>query len=104
MFRTAEEAVLGGVRPDSEHRLVRPSGEVRTVYGQGEVKRDASGRPYRMFGRVQDITDRKWAEEALQRPQFYLSEAQRLARYSSVFEVGDEFPCNAERVEATTKL
>src|SRR6202166_3113422 len=32
VFRTAEEAVLGGVRPDSEHRLVRPSGEVRTVH------------------------------------------------------------------------
>jgi hypothetical protein len=45
-----------------------------------------------MFGTVQDITDRKWAEEALQRTQFYLSEAQRLARYSSFFEVGDEFP------------
>jgi PAS domain-containing protein len=36
VFRTAEEAVLGGVRPDSEHRLVRPSGEVRTVHSQGE--------------------------------------------------------------------
>lgn len=72
VFRTAEEAVLGGVRPDSEHRLVRPSGEVRTVHSHGEVKRDASGRPYQMFGTVQDITDRKRAEEALQRTQLYL--------------------------------
>jgi hypothetical protein len=36
VFRTAEEAVLGGVRPDSEHRLVRPSGEVRTVHSQAK--------------------------------------------------------------------
>jgi len=83
VFRTAEEAVLGGVRPDSEHRLVRPNGEVRTVHSRGEVKRDASGRPYQMFGTVQDITDRKWAEEALQRTQFYLSEGQRLAHMGS---------------------
>jgi PAS domain-containing protein len=32
VFRTAEGAILRGVRSDSEHRLVRPSGEVRTVH------------------------------------------------------------------------
>jgi PAS domain S-box-containing protein len=53
------------------------------VHSQGEVKRDASGRPYQMFGTVQDITDRKRAEEALQRTQFYLSEGQRLAHMGS---------------------
>ena len=83
VFRTAEEAILGGVRPDAEHRIVRPSGEVRTVHSQGDLKRDASGRPYQMFGTVQDITDRKRAEEALQRTQFYLSEGQRLAHMGS---------------------
>jgi PAS domain S-box-containing protein len=76
-FRTAEEAIRGGVRPDSEHRLVRPSGEVRPVHSQGEVKRDATGRPYQtgrpyeMFGTVQDITERKRAEGALQRTQWW---------------------------------
>jgi PAS domain S-box-containing protein len=53
VFRTAEEAIRGGVRPDSEHRLVRPNGEVRTVHSRGEVKRDASGRPFQMFGSPQ---------------------------------------------------
>jgi PAS domain S-box-containing protein len=79
VFQAAEKAVLGEVRPDAEHRIVRLSGEVRTVHSQGDVKRDASGRPYQMFGTVQDITDRKRAEEALQRTEFYLSEGQRLA-------------------------
>jgi PAS domain S-box-containing protein len=83
VFRIAEEAILGRVRPDAEHRIVRPSGEVRTVNSQGDLKRDASGRPYQMFGTVQDITDRKRAEEALQRTQFYLSEGQRLAHMGS---------------------
>jgi hypothetical protein len=36
-----------------------------------------------MFGTVQDITDRKRAEEALQRTQFDLSEGQRLAHMGS---------------------
>ena len=83
VFRIAEEAILGRVRPDAEHRIVRPSGEVRTVNSQGDLKRDVSGRPYQMFGTVQDITDRKRAEEALQRTQLYLSEGQRLAHMGS---------------------
>src|SRR6266404_89913 len=36
-----------------------------------------------MFGTVQDITDRKRAEETLQRSQFYISEGQRLAHMGS---------------------
>jgi len=71
------------VRADAEHRIVRPNGEVRTVHSQGDLKRDASGRPYQMFGTVQDITDRKRTEEALRRSQFYLSEGQRLAHMGS---------------------
>src|SRR3984893_3891574 len=83
VFRAAEEALHSEVRPDTEHRVVRPSGEVRTVHGLGTVKRDASGRPYEMFGTVQDITDRRRAEEALQQSKFYLSEGQRLAHMGS---------------------
>ncbi len=83
VFRVAEEAVRGGLRTDVEHRIIRPSGEVRTVHSQGDVKKDASGRPYRMFGTVQDITDRKRSEEALQQSQLYLAEGQRLAHMGS---------------------
>jgi PAS domain S-box-containing protein len=83
VFRTADEAIREGKRPDAEHRIVRPTGEVRIVHSLGEVKRDGSGRPYQMFGTVQDITDRKHAEEALQRSQFYLRESERLAHMGS---------------------
>jgi PAS domain S-box-containing protein len=79
VFRTAEEAIRSTVHTQVEHRVVRPDGEVRTVHALGTVKRDASGRPYQIFGTVQDITDRKRAEEALQQTQFYLKEGQRLA-------------------------
>ncbi len=83
MFRKAEESLLSGVRADAERRIVRPSGEVRTVHSRADAKRDASGRPYQMFGTVQDITERKRAEEALQQTQIYLREGQRLARMGS---------------------
>jgi PAS domain S-box-containing protein len=48
-----------------EYRVVRPNGEVRFVHSQGDVTRDESGRPRCIFGTLQDITERKRAEEAL---------------------------------------
>src|SRR5580700_1676049 len=92
LYRGVDEDLLAGVRPEAEFRIVRPNGEVRTVHSltpkrwssmPGNAKRDASGRPYKLFGTVQDITDRKRAEEALKQSQFYLSEGQRLAHMGS---------------------
>jgi PAS domain S-box-containing protein len=59
----AAEAVRGGPRYDMDCRIVRPDGEVRFIHTQGDLGRDASGRPISMFGTVQDITDRKRLEE-----------------------------------------
>jgi PAS domain S-box-containing protein len=83
VFRESNEAIRSGVPAVAEHRVIRPDGDVRTVHGLGTVKRDAAGRACEMFGTVQDITDRKRAEEALQRSQFYLSEGERLAHMGS---------------------
>jgi PAS domain S-box-containing protein len=83
VFEAAERAIRDGVSIETEHRVVRPSGEVRIVHSPGDLKRDASGRPYQMFGTCQDITDRKRAEETLKQTQFYLSEGQRLAHIGS---------------------
>ena len=82
LLRATQEA-RDGERPDIEYRIVRPSGEVRIVHSQGTVMRDVSGQPRQRFGTVQDVTDRKRAEEALQQSQFYLVEAQRLAHMGS---------------------
>lgn len=46
-----------------EHRIIRPDGSIRTVYGQGRVVLDQEGKPARMLGTGQDITERKKAEE-----------------------------------------
>jgi PAS domain S-box-containing protein len=86
VFRIADEAIRSGTRADSEHRIVRPSGEIRTIHALGDLKKDASGRPYQMFGTTQDITERKRAEEErqalshdLQESKARLEEAQRVA-------------------------
>jgi PAS domain S-box-containing protein len=50
-----------------DHRIIRPDGEVRSLHGRGRVLRDESGRPVRMVGSGQDITERKQVEEALRR-------------------------------------
>ncbi len=48
-----------------EHRIVRPSGEVRYVSEQGRVFCDEAGSPLRMIGTVQDITERRMSEEII---------------------------------------
>src|SRR6202030_3049191 len=63
--QAAAEALGGASRCDLEYRVVRPNGELRIVHSQGDLTRDASGRPRSMFGTIQDITDRKRAEQAL---------------------------------------
>jgi len=44
---------------DLDHRIVWPAGEVRWLNCQGQVIRDAKGKPQRMLGTIQDITTRK---------------------------------------------
>ena len=83
VFRALEEALSGGARYNVECRVFRPTGEVRIIDSQGDVKRETSGRPTLMFGTVQDITDRKRAEQRLRESEAYLAEAQRLSQTGS---------------------
>jgi PAS domain S-box-containing protein len=82
----AAAALRGDARYDVEYRVVRPDGDTRIVHSQGDVTWDASGRPLRQFGVLQDITELRQAEkelraseEALRRSEAYLTEAQRLS-------------------------
>lgn len=55
-------------RFETEYRLLTGSGEWKWVLDRGKVvKRDEKGRPLRMAGTLIDITERKLAEEALQK-------------------------------------
>ena len=48
-----------------EHRFITANGDMRWMYDRGEVVLDNSGRPIRMFGVAQDITQRNNTEDAL---------------------------------------
>jgi PAS domain S-box-containing protein len=65
MDRYLREEVIAGKTPFSkEYRIIRQKdGETRWVFGLGEVKFDGAGNTLSMIGTIQDITERKWAEE-----------------------------------------
>jgi PAS domain S-box-containing protein len=59
-------ACAAGEKPgDLEYRIILPDGAIRFANGRGELQCDAEGRPVRMAGSAQDITDRRRAEDAL---------------------------------------
>src|SRR5262245_12324540 len=49
----------------NEFRVVKPDGGVIWIRNQGDVIRDADGRPSRIIGVALDITDRKQTDELL---------------------------------------
>jgi len=50
---------------DLECRILRPDGSVRWIHERGEIIWDSRGRPLRIEGTLQDITECKQAEEEL---------------------------------------
>jgi len=61
------EALRTGTPYELDLELVRADGARRSVTGRGEVERDADGHVVLVRGTVDDITERKQAEEALRR-------------------------------------
>ncbi len=59
------KALSGGPRYNIDYRVIRPDGAVRFVHSEAEVILDESGKPCRMFGIMQDITERWLAEQRL---------------------------------------
>jgi PAS domain S-box-containing protein len=87
--REVVAAALREKRPFTfEHRIVRPDGAVRVVLGQGDVLLDHQGRPARMVGTAQDITEHKVAENeraTLIREQAAREEAEEANRLKDEF-------------------
>ena len=79
-----------------EHRIVRPDGTQRWVFAAGDVLADANGVPVELVGVIQDITDRREAEEkarGVERQLRMLAENSRdlIFRYRILPDPGFEF-------------
>jgi PAS domain S-box-containing protein len=83
MMRWIEACRAGKAPGDIEFRALRPDGSVRSLSVRGELKYDAENRPAYMAGTVQDITQRKRVEEALQRSEASLRKSQAIGHIGS---------------------
>lgn len=76
------DALAGGPDLALEFRILWPDGSVHWTHGIGRVFRDAAGRPGRMIGTGQDITERRRLEEQTER---LLAEERRASQYREAF-------------------
>jgi PAS domain S-box-containing protein len=63
--RIIKQSLEGECRYLMDRTAILPDGTRRIVHAEGEVERDESGAPLRMFAVVQDVTQIKEAEETL---------------------------------------
>ncbi len=59
------EALAGSGQMNFECRIARPTGQIKVVQIEGEVDRDEAGRAKAVHGVIQDITERKQAEDQI---------------------------------------
>ncbi|WP_290707853.1 ATP-binding protein, partial [Flavihumibacter sp. CACIAM 22H1] len=87
-FLVRRKRVLNGEEDlDFQHRILLPDGSIRFVHEKGSLFKDQLGNIIRYSGTVQDITQRKLYEQALEQANLALSErAEQLARSNAELE------------------
>jgi PAS domain S-box-containing protein len=70
-------AIAKGTPYELELRAIRKDGETRVCIARGVAKMESDGRVVRLFGSLQDITERKQAEDGLKNSE---------AKYRNIFE------------------
>jgi PAS domain S-box-containing protein len=60
-----EQAVATGRPVDFEYRIIRPDGRVRRLHSRAELIADPDGKPLRLTGTAQDVTELHAAAEVL---------------------------------------
>ncbi len=63
--QVSEAALRHGAPYHFDHRIIRPDGVERWVNEQADIIHDSAGRPIRVIGTVQDITERKYMEQEM---------------------------------------
>lgn len=72
LVNAALETAITYHKPYSiDHQIILPNGDERFVHTEAEVIYDKSGRPSRLSGTVQDITERRNDEERIRRLAYY---------------------------------
>ena len=93
---------------EDEYRMKKSNGEYAYVHDRGHIIYSADGRPIRMIGAIQDITQRKRSEEiiAMQQrlKQQQITEVVLGAQERERFELGQELHDNINQILATSKL
>ncbi len=87
--------VQRGLSLRSQHRIVLPDGTIKYVETLGEVEHGPDGTPIRVVGSIQDITETKRFEEALN---------DRLRRLQLLRELGFLFASTLEQPEIIRKV
>lgn len=85
------KAAADGSTYQTEHRILRPDGTERYVAAQADILHDEFGKPAKMVGIVQDITERKRANEDLRKGE---------ERYRLLFEKANDLVADRRRAEA----
>lgn len=67
VVKTLENALASGTEYRSEHQIICPNGSLRWVSQVGDITCDESGKPVRVVGVVQDITEKKEMKRAIER-------------------------------------
>ncbi len=66
LLATQDAAIAGGQPLEVDYRSIGADGVERLIHASAEVERDSAGKPVRLVGTVQDITERTRIEQALQ--------------------------------------
>jgi PAS domain S-box-containing protein len=93
---------------DVEYRFKRDDGFYAFIYDRGVIVRNREGKPLRMIGAAQNVTDRKRLEQELLKQELdkqkFISQATIDTQEQERREIGKELHDNVNQVLTTTKL